>query len=193
MCLVGFVEGRDYDGHLFGDCTFAPLVEIREHLEFHDLMELDKTSWPRCLLWHGWLPLLSGTDGGSCWALTPAEGAVNILECALGRYSSGQLTEWQLPADLMLMVLLSGLRTILMFGLMVVWLMIRVLVFLLLVRVVSPFGIVGFGVTGIGVIGMTVFVMILWLLLVVGFCSVPGPLQTVQRAELWGIISCTSG
>ena len=25
--------------------------------------------------------------------------AVNILECALGRYSSGQLTEWQLPAD----------------------------------------------------------------------------------------------
>ena len=26
-------------------------------------------------------------------------GAVNILECALGRYSSGQLTEWQLLAD----------------------------------------------------------------------------------------------
>ena len=74
--------------------------EIREHPEFHDLMELDKTSWPRCLLWHGWLPLLSGINGGgSPWALLPAEGAVNILECALGRYSSGQLTEWQLPAD----------------------------------------------------------------------------------------------
>ena len=28
------------------------------------------------------------------------EGAVNILECALGRYSSGQLTEWQLHAGL---------------------------------------------------------------------------------------------
>ena len=41
-----------------GDCTFPPLVEIREHPEFHDFIEMDKTSWPRCLLWHGWLPLL---------------------------------------------------------------------------------------------------------------------------------------
>ena len=54
-----FCGGRDHDGHLFWDCTFPPLVEIREHPEFHDLMEMDKTSWPRCLLWHGWLPLLS--------------------------------------------------------------------------------------------------------------------------------------
>ena len=44
------------------------------HLEFHDLMEMDETSWPRCLLWHGWLPLLSGVNGGSPWAQTPAEG-----------------------------------------------------------------------------------------------------------------------
>ena len=50
-----FCGGRDHDGHLFWDCTFPPLVEIREHPEFHDLMEMDKTSWPRCLLWHGWL------------------------------------------------------------------------------------------------------------------------------------------
>ena len=99
LCLVGFAECRDSVGHLFWDCTFPHLVEIREHPEFHDLMEMDKTSWPRCLLWHGWLPLLSGANGGSPWAQTPAEGAVNILECALGRYSSGQLTEWQLPAD----------------------------------------------------------------------------------------------
>ena len=41
---------------LFWDCTFPPLVEIRERPEFHDLMELDKSSWPRCLLWHGWFP-----------------------------------------------------------------------------------------------------------------------------------------
>ena len=98
MCLVGFAVVCDSDGHLFWDCTFPPLVEIREHPEFHDLTEMDKTSWPRCLLWHGWLPLLSGINGGSPWAQTPAEGAVNLLECALGRYSSGQLTEWQLPA-----------------------------------------------------------------------------------------------
>ena len=28
----------------------------------------------------------------------PREGACNLLECALGRYSSDALTEWQLPA-----------------------------------------------------------------------------------------------
>ena len=106
--LLGKIQGqdvpcrfcgvRDSDGHLLWDCTFPPLVEIREHPEFHDLIEMDKTSWPRCLLWHGWLPLVSGINGGSPWAQTPAEGAVNLLECALGRYSSSQLSEWRLPA-----------------------------------------------------------------------------------------------
>ena len=83
-----FCGGTDSDGHLFWECPFPPLVEIREHPEFHDLVELDKSSWPRCLLWHGWLPLLSGVNGGSPWGQSPAEGAVNLLECALGRYSS---------------------------------------------------------------------------------------------------------
>ena len=53
-----FCGGADGDGHLFWDCTFPPLVEIREHPEFHD-------PWPRCLLWRGWLPLLSEVDGFS--------------------------------------------------------------------------------------------------------------------------------
>ena len=153
------------DGHLFWDCTFPPLVEIREHPEFHDLMELDKTSWPRCLLWHGWLPLLSATNGGSLWALTPAEGAVNILECALGRYSSGQLTEWQLPADFD--VDGAALRVaddpdVWTDGSLVDDKSCGVSS-----AGAGPFGVVGFGVTGIGFIGMRVFVMILWLLLVV--------------------------
>ena len=68
--LLGHVRGQavpcrfcgapDNDGHLFWDCPFPPLVEIRENPEFHDLMSLDKANWPRCLLWHGWLPMLSG-------------------------------------------------------------------------------------------------------------------------------------
>ena len=33
-----FCGGDDGDGHLFGDCTFPPQVEIREHPEFHDLI-----------------------------------------------------------------------------------------------------------------------------------------------------------
>ena len=97
--LVGFVGVVTLMVIFSGIVLFHLLLTIREHPECHDLMELDKTSWPRCLLWHGWLPLLSGTNGGSPWALTPDEGAVSILECALGKYSSGQLTEWQLPAD----------------------------------------------------------------------------------------------
>ena len=33
-----FCGAPDGDGHLFWECTFRPLVEIRENLEFHDLM-----------------------------------------------------------------------------------------------------------------------------------------------------------
>ena len=63
MSLVGSVGRTDSNGHLFGECAFPPLVEIREHPECHDLVEMDKSSWPRFLLWHGWLPLLSWVDG----------------------------------------------------------------------------------------------------------------------------------
>ena len=65
----------------FGECPFPPPVEIR--------------SW--CLLWHGWLPLLSGVNRGSPWAENPGEGVGNLLECALGAYTSGLLLDWQLP------------------------------------------------------------------------------------------------
>ena len=60
-----FCGAPDNDRHLFGECTFPPLVEIRENPEFHDLMREDKAHWPRCLLWHGWLPMLSGVNGCS--------------------------------------------------------------------------------------------------------------------------------
>ena len=64
---------RFYDGHLFWECTFPPLIEIRENPEFHDLMRMDKAHWPRCLLWHGWLPMLSGVNGVSHWAGNASE------------------------------------------------------------------------------------------------------------------------
>ena len=73
--LLGRVRGQpvpcrlcgspDGDGHLFGECTFPPLAEIHENLEFRDLMRMEKGNWPRCLLWHGLLPLLSGVTGCS--------------------------------------------------------------------------------------------------------------------------------
>ena len=64
-CLVGSVGGLDSDGHLFGECPFPRQIEIRENPEFHDLMREDKAHRPRCLLWHGWLPLLSGVNDRS--------------------------------------------------------------------------------------------------------------------------------
>ena len=81
----------------FWECTFPPLVEIRENPEFHELMEMDKSFWPRCLLWHGWLPLLSGANLGSPWAQDLSQGAGNLLESALGTYSSVSLLHWRLP------------------------------------------------------------------------------------------------
>ena len=40
MVMVTFFWGR-------GECTFPPLVEIREHPEFHGLMRMDKAHTPR--------------------------------------------------------------------------------------------------------------------------------------------------
>ena len=80
-----------------GECTFPLLVKIRENREFHDLMRKDKAHWPRCLLWHGWLPMLSGVNGISPWAAGASESAFYLVETALGQYSSGLVSEWSLP------------------------------------------------------------------------------------------------
>ena len=93
-----FCGALDNDGHLFWDCPLPPLVEIRESPEFHDLMRLGKEHWPRCLLWHGWLPMLCGVNGASFWAVDASESAAYQVEVALGRYSSGMIAEWG-PSD----------------------------------------------------------------------------------------------
>ena len=41
------------------------------------------------MLWHGWLPVLSGVNGAASY----------LVEAALGCYSSGVLTEWGLPDE----------------------------------------------------------------------------------------------
>ena len=71
-----FCGAPDGDGHLFWECTFPPLVEILESPEFHDLMREDKAHWPRCLLWHGWLLLLSGVNWASPWAADASQGCL---------------------------------------------------------------------------------------------------------------------
>ena len=43
MSLVGFVEVLMGMAIFLGDCTCPPFVEHQENLEFHDLMEMDKS------------------------------------------------------------------------------------------------------------------------------------------------------
>ena len=57
----------------FGIALIPPFVHIRESPEFHDLLLRDKSFWPWCLLWHGWLPALACTGGASPWAASVDE------------------------------------------------------------------------------------------------------------------------
>ena len=110
---------------------FPPLVEIRENPEFHDLMRMEKGHWPRCLFWHGWLPVLSGVDGASPWAASASERASYLDEAALGGYSSRLVTEWSPPDEFDRVEVLHLWSLITpMSGLMVALSLIRSLVFL---------------------------------------------------------------
>ena len=82
-----FCGGFDGDGHLFWECPHPPLVQIRENPEFHALIR----TWPRCLIWHGWLSALGG-DGNL--AVGPGRVAANILESCLGGYMPHELGGW---------------------------------------------------------------------------------------------------
>ena len=124
-----FCSAPEHDGHLFWECTFPPLVEIRESPEIHDLMRMDKAHWPRCLLWHGWLPMLSGCNGGSPWAGTASESAHYLVEASLGGYSSGLVLVGILRMGMILLQVLALYRIPPMFGLMVALSLIRLLVF----------------------------------------------------------------
>ena len=68
-----FCGAPDGDGLLFWECTFPPLVEIRENPEFHDLMRMDKGQW---------LPMLFGVNGASPWAAGAS--VVTLLKLRLG-------------------------------------------------------------------------------------------------------------
>ena len=61
-------------------------MEIRENPELHDLMREDKAQWPRCLLWHCWLLMLSGVNGASPSAADAAESAVQWLKLRLDAF-----------------------------------------------------------------------------------------------------------
>ena len=125
---VGFVVLRMEKGTFLGRCTFPPLVDMRENQEFHDLIRMDKAHWPRCLLWHGWLPVLS-------WAADASQSAGNMIEVALGSFSSGLITEWSVPEGVDLLKLLLGCLMFLMSELMAALFLIKSRLSPLLTRV----------------------------------------------------------
>ena len=148
---------------------------------------MDKGHWPRCLLWHGWLPKLSGVNGASPWADSAADSAGYLVESALGSYSSGLLVGWGLPV---------GFDSVEAASLLPdssnVW---------------TDGSFVLDRVTGVSSSGAGFFAhqpvscwdLRCWghvdpvrpvgdLQCCQGFCAVPGALQSVQRAELWGVI-----
>ena len=111
-------------------------------------MEMDESSWPRCLLWHGWLPLLSGVTGGSPWA--------DVAERDV--WTDGSLVEDKMSGASSAG---AGCFTYRCSRLWANW----------------RWGHLDEGV-GEDAVDRACR----------GFCSVPGPLQSVQRAQFWGVI-----
>ena len=81
----------------FGNVLFHPLQHVRELPEFAFLMSLDRGKWPRCLLWHGWLPGLNGLLSNKPWALSFGELASFHLGRCLGAYPVGFAADWTPP------------------------------------------------------------------------------------------------
>ena len=187
-----FCGAPDGDGHLFWDCSYPPLVAIRESPEFHDVVSLDKSFWPRCLLWHGWLPALSGSDFGIPWAGGVDDAASKRLEVALGSYVVRMAIMLNMTTSLGMIGV--SLLLLLMFGLMVVWWFMRSL----------EVGVAGCGVyahaSGAAWFGRKWGHLDLLPPLPDGvgeacrlYSSIPGPLQTVQRAEIWSVLVALQG
>ena len=177
-----FCGNLDGDGHLFWECTFPPLVEIRDNPEFHDLMKMDKAHWPRHVA-------CFGRAGFQC----SLESTVPLL---------GLLMLLRVPS-VWLRLRLGGIH-------LVSWLSGFPLLSLLRLghpNVWTDGGLVLNQVTGISSSGAGFFPhqsSDCWsgrrwghvdhvrsensLQSCRGHCSVPGPLQTVQRAEMRSVI-----
>ena len=57
----------------FGNVLFPSFKHVRDLPEFAFLLSLDRSNWPHCLLWHGWLPGLEGISQREPWALSFGE------------------------------------------------------------------------------------------------------------------------
>ena len=70
---------------------------VRDLPEFSYLLSLDRSKWPRCLLWHGWLPGLCGVHNRDPWALSFGDLASFHLDRCLGAYPVDWAGSWTPP------------------------------------------------------------------------------------------------
>ena len=170
----------------FGNVLF-PLHHVRKLPGFAFLMSLHRSKWPCCLLWHGWLPGLTGIGPRDPWALSFGDlGSFHFEKC-LGAYPVDFGGAWTPPeywnaADIALEmpehsnIWTDGSR-----------------------EDYSSIG--GFEIAGAGVFLLAselAFDGLIWrtaeeygdarLERCRAFVPVPGVMQTVQRAEFWGAI-----
>ena len=92
--LVGSVVRLIMMVTFLGIAPSLPSLSFETKLEFLPLMSRDHTHWPRCLLWHGWLP---GSDFSYCWypwAIASSDLASFSLENALGPYLLSASSAW---------------------------------------------------------------------------------------------------
>ena len=60
-------------------------------------MKMDRSKWPRCLLWHGWLLGLNFVGQGDPWAASLGQLADLALGRSLGAYPAGDAHLWVPP------------------------------------------------------------------------------------------------
>ena len=84
----------------FGSVLSPPLLPSSMFGIFLNLLflcPLDRSKWPRCLLWHGWLPGLSGICHRDLWATSFGDLASFHLERCLGAYPVDFASSWTTP------------------------------------------------------------------------------------------------
>ena len=167
---------------------FSPLQHVRDLPEFAAPMSLNRSNCHRCFVWHGWLPGLSGIGEKDPWASSFGDLALSIFERSMGAYPVDHSGSWTPPDywdadDLALemsdhpFIWTDGGRE-------------------------DFSSVVGFEVAGAGVClpaSAIAFYSMVWgvaeeygdalLERCRAFLSVPGVMQTVQRAEFWGAIA----
>ena len=85
-----FCGKRDGDGHLFWECTFSSLQHVRDLPGFATLRSLNRSNWPHCLLWHGWLPGLNGIGDNDPCATSFGDLASVKLERCVSAYHAAR-------------------------------------------------------------------------------------------------------